>query len=117
MWKESYRLGVENIDAQHKKLFKKTGELVREIEGEQRLEIYKEIIIFLENYVKLHFEDEEAYFESLGYIDEVEHKKQHRDFTQQVQKYSNELKQSDYAPDVVKKDGRYAECMVGLSCC
>ena len=84
-------------------LFEKTGELVAGIEGKQRPEIYKQTIIFLEEYVTRHFDDEETYFESLGYIDEAEHKKQHEELAQQVKKYSNELKQSNYALNVVKK--------------
>ena len=41
IWKESYQLGIESIDAQHKKLLEKAGELVEEIEGAQRPEVYK----------------------------------------------------------------------------
>lgn len=103
MWKESYRLGVDNIDAQHKKLFEQAGALVEEIEGEKRPEIYKGIISFLQEYVVTHFRDEEAYFASIGYAEEEEHKKQHRELTALVQKCAMELEQSDYALEVIKK--------------
>lgn len=103
MWKESYQLGIENIDAQHKKLFEKAGELVQEIEGAQRLEVYKEIVEFLEDYVVCHFREEEAYFEALGYPEEEEHKKQHRELTRVVEKFRLELEASQYDYHVVKK--------------
>lgn len=103
MWKESYRLGVDNIDEQHKKLFETAGALVREIEGEQRPEVYKQIIDFLQEYVIFHFRDEEAYFSSLGYTDEAKHKKQHHDLSQEVEKHASLVKASDYAPHFIKK--------------
>lgn len=103
MWKEKYQLGIERIDAQHKKLFEKAGELVQEIEGAQRPEAYKEIVKFLQDYVAYHFRDEESYFESLGYADEEEHKKQHRELTQVVEKYAIQLEASQYDYHSIKK--------------
>ena len=103
MWKESYRLGVEHIDAQHKKLFETAGELIQEIEGAQRPEVYKRTIKFLQEYVVVHFRDEEAYFKSLHFANEAEHIKQHQEITQAVQKYVMELESSAYASHVIKK--------------
>lgn len=103
MWKESYRLGIESIDAQHKKLFEKAGELVQEIEGAQRPEVYKEIAAFLEDYVLHHFQEEEAYFEALGYPEGEEHKKQHHELTRMVEKYQLELEENQYDYHIVKK--------------
>lgn len=103
MWKESYRLGVENIDNQHKKLFEMAGKLVEEIKGAQRTEVFKDTIVFLKNYVVTHFRDEEIYFESIGYAEEKEHKKQHRELTHQVEKYAVQLEQTDYDLHMVKK--------------
>lgn len=103
MWKESYRLGVEAIDLQHQKLFEMAGELVREIEGEQRPEVYKKIIEFLQDYVKVHFQDEEAYIHSLGYPEEEEHRRQHQELTKQVEKYACQLQETNYDYRVVKK--------------
>lgn len=103
IWKESYRLGVDNIDEQHKKLFEITGELIHEIEGEQRPEVYKQIIDFLQEYVVFHFRDEEAYFSSLGFEDEAKHKKQHHDLAQEVERHASLVKASNYGPHFVKK--------------
>lgn len=103
MWKESYRLGVEKIDDQHKMLFDKTGELIQEIEGEQRVEVYKQMTGFLQEYVVIHFRDEEAYFESIGFEDQQAHKKQHQELTRHVGMYIDELEKSGYDLSVVKK--------------
>ena len=102
MWKESYRLGVERIDHQHKMLFDKAGELIQEIEGEQRVEVYKEMVVFLQEYVVIHFQDEESYFESIAFKGQQAHKKQHEELTRQVEIYADELEQSGYDPSVVK---------------
>lgn len=103
VWKEIYRLGIETIDAQHKMLFDKIGELVREIEGARRAEIYKQMVEFLKEYVVVHFRDEEAYFESIGYAEREEHKKQHRQLTREVEKYAIELEESQYDFHVAKR--------------
>lgn len=103
MWKESYQLGIEKIDAQHKKLFEAVWELLREIEGENRPEIYKQIIQFLNEYVVVHFRDEEEYFKSTGYADQEGHKKQHMELTKQVEKYAVQLEEAEYDLSVVKK--------------
>ncbi len=103
IWKESYQLGIDSIDAQHRKLMEKAGELVAEIEGAQRPEVYKATIAFLETYVLHHFQEEEAYIEALGYPEAEEHKKQHRELAQVVEKYKQELEKAQYDYHVVKK--------------
>ncbi len=103
MWKESYRLGIENIDAQHKRLFEQAGVLVREIEGEQRKDVYKDIVCFLQEYVLTHFQAEETYFTSIQYLGQESHKKEHREFTNCVKKYAKELEQCDYELTLMKK--------------
>lgn len=103
MWKDSYELGIENIDAQHKKLFEITANLIKEIEGEQRPKVYKHIIQFLNEYVIVHFRDEEAYFASIDYADQSKHKKQHIELKKAVEKYTSELEVTKYDGQVVKK--------------
>ncbi len=103
MWKETYRLGVEKIDEQHKTLFEIAGKLVQEIEGEQNPEIYRQTIAFLKYYVATHFRDEEQYVASIGYAEEAEHKRQHRELTRQVEKYDAQLKESNYDLHTAKK--------------
>ncbi len=103
IWKESYAVGIENIDIQHKMLFQKVDELVQELEGANRPKVYQEIIQFLKAYVTFHFEDEEAYFKSIGYADQEKHIKQHQDLKQEVEKYAEQLENTGYAMHVVKK--------------
>lgn len=79
------------------------GNLVQEIEGAQRAQIYRQTIAFLKVYVATHFRDEEAYFASIGYTEEEKHKQQHRELAKEVEKYAVQLEKTDYDLQTAKK--------------
>lgn len=59
VWDEAYSTGFPEIDDQHKKLFQvinRLGKRIKEGKGEEELE---PILIFLEEYAKIHFGYEE----------------------------------------------------------
>lgn len=91
MWKESYRLGVDRIDEQHRKLFQMTEDLVEAVNVNAATEVYQKILDFLKEYVIYHFHDEEEYQASIHYSGIEEHKAMHREFTQTVLDYEKEL--------------------------
>ena len=60
-WDEKYSTGVDQLDKQHKSLFQYTndlGEYIRNNFGSQRTT--NSMMLFLEQYVKAHFNQEEA---------------------------------------------------------
>jgi len=66
-WHDSYCIGVENIDAQHKKLFEVVSRLQKALSSS---EVSKEVVgtlIFLVKYTKEHFADEEELMEAIAY--------------------------------------------------
>ena len=65
MWKDSYRLGVDQIDTQHRELFRMTAELVSASKGTATEEDCQKALGFLKDYVIRHFRDEEAYQEAI----------------------------------------------------
>lgn len=65
MWKDKYRLGVAQIDQQHRALFDMTEELVRAVKQGAAAADYEKALGFLQAYVVEHFRDEEAYMASL----------------------------------------------------
>lgn len=76
-WDNNYKIGIEAIDEQHKKLFvlvNKLYELDDEADFKQEL---KQILYDFSDYMKTHFKDEEAYMESIGYPALAEHKEYH----------------------------------------
>ena len=105
MWKDSYLVGVDIIDNQHKKLFEAIGAL-RDNLGKADLPNYKiqltEITVFLKEYCINHFRDEEEYQRKIGFVGHMEHKKKHDKLIDDVLDYEKELIRSDFAPPVVR---------------
>ncbi len=102
MWKDSYALGIERIDRQHKELFRMTGELVEAVKKDAPAEEYRKALAFLKDYVVYHFRDEEAYQESIRYSGIAAHKEEHRRFTQAVLAYEKQLEASGFDRSTMK---------------
>lgn len=102
MWRESYRIGIDLIDQQHKELFRATDTLVRAIETNADKQTFRQTIAFLKDYTVRHFHDEEAYQASIHYSGMEEHKKAHRKFTGIILNYERQLAESDFDIRIVK---------------
>lgn len=102
MWKESYRIGVDVIDRQHKALFQMVDELLTDIENGAERERFQDSVKFLKNYVIEHFHDEEAYQESIHYSGLNEHRLLHLEFAEAVRNYEEKLMIYNYAVPVLK---------------
>ncbi|MCL1998592.1 MAG: hemerythrin domain-containing protein [Turicibacter sp.] len=110
MWKDSYLLGVENIDRQHKNLFITIDKLKRDLKENvlaNNIEAYNkrltETILFLKSYAIEHFRDEEKYYLSIGFKDLDRHKKIHSKLEASVSRYETALIQSNFSRSVVKE--------------
>jgi hemerythrin len=76
-WRSDYTIGIDAIDAEHKQIiehFSKLYDMMRTGGGHA---YYKEMLIFLKNYVAFHFENEEALQVKMGYPNSVEHQEVH----------------------------------------
>lgn len=102
LWKESYRVGVAQIDTQHMELFRMTEELIEAVENNASSEACEKAIGFLKDYVIYHFKDEEAYQESIHYSGIEEHKKEHQQFTQTVMNYEKTLAENGFQPGTLR---------------
>lgn len=86
-WKEELRSGIDEIDEQHKELFR----IVRDIEqllitrciGVRKEQLY-DIIRQLREYVSYHFYEEEIYMRKYNYSKTEEHIKMHQRLYEQV---------------------------------
>ena len=105
MWKDSLSIGMELIDNQHKELFQKTQELLKEVHnmGVKYKEKCASTIRFLKNYAAKHFADEESYQLSVGYKDFESHKKQHDMFIKNISHHDEKMVWSNYAEKDVKE--------------
>lgn len=86
-WKESYRLGIEEIDNQHKKLFEIANRAYELLKNEMLVDKYDHIVSIIEelrDYAKYHFQYEEDYMEKINYRKRLSHKVIHNDFVEKM---------------------------------
>lgn len=75
-WEERFSLHHELIDAQHQKLFALAQEVYILPKHASKTQI-KVLFVEFFNYMAIHFEDEEAYMESINYPKIQEHRNKH----------------------------------------
>ncbi len=110
MWKEKYKIGVELIDEQHKELFGRIADFVKIVQDkattwEDKVNKVKETMYFMQDYVVVHFGDEEEYQERVNYPDIAQHKKMHEDFKAGVFGYVNRLETEGYSEELAQEFG------------
>lgn len=87
-WKDSYALGVEKMDDEHKVLIEKINTLVEAIESNKDLAApFKD----LAEYTDYHFSEEEKYMMSISYPELSAHKKIHSRLLSQVAEYGEQV--------------------------
>ena len=80
-WLDDYNIGIEEIDSQHKELFKILVQLKQSFsKDEDALKTFK----FLVDYTDKHFLKEEEFMQQISYPDYDEHKRIHKDLIDQV---------------------------------
>ena len=95
-WAESLSVGVNAIDEQHKTLFDKANKLFEAGKNNQAKEFISELLDFLQDYTKKHFEDEEAYMRSINYPEYDLQVKMHTGFIAEVDKLKKSYMESGY---------------------
>jgi hemerythrin len=82
-WTEDLSVGIEEIDAQHKELFRRINTLFDAMkQGKGRDEI-DALILFLDDYVVMHFAVEERHMIEHSYPDYSFHKTRHSRFAEE----------------------------------
>ncbi len=105
MWRDNYRIGIELIDAQHKKLFGMVEETRRimnesDYDAVRRMKC-RDAVDFMKAYVEMHFSDEESYMESIGYPELTRHQQIHQEFRERIVEEEEKLETSQYREDVM----------------
>ena len=86
-WKDDFNTGINEIDLQHRKLFKLGSEIYVLATLKDGLDHYDEIIKILDelkDYAVYHFDFEEKYMSSKNFSDLDEHKKLHSAFIDKI---------------------------------
>ncbi|HMM20847.1 MAG TPA: hemerythrin family protein [Selenomonadales bacterium] len=86
-WKEEYRLGVDLIDEQHKRLLELANQMQELLRNDLVTDKYDQIVQMLnelKDYTVYHFKCEEEYMESIGYKRLLSQKVDHNDFIEKM---------------------------------
>jgi len=116
-WTSNLAVGVEEIDRQHKELFKRANDLVEAMNQGKGREKVGKTLKFLEDYVVSHFGNEERYMKRFRYPDYNSHKKQHEEFKEIFaglkQEYESKGGSSAMAIEIQKKVGSWLRNHIG----
>lgn len=83
-WQESYSVGVDSLDADHKKLLRLINNLQTAIHYQTGEEFIHEALDELVDYTRTHFSREEALMRDNGYPDFEAHQREHREMIAKV---------------------------------
>ena len=106
VWKESYVIGVEFIDEQHKMLFDMATKLLTMVQSQDADERKQECIYainFLKDYCIQHFTAEEEYQKQIQYRDFDDHIQLHHEFIASVHISEAKLKLNDFSIAMIKE--------------
>ena len=90
-WKDSYTVGNNAIDNQHKKLIGYINSFYDNIKIKSNSELISNLISEMKEYTVFHFNYEEKYLEKHGYTDLPEHKEKHIEFIDKVTDFETRL--------------------------
>ena len=90
-WRESLSIGLEEIDSQHKELLQRFDVLLTACEEGKGIQELKKTLDFLDEYVLLHFNDEEVLQRLHAYPDYAEHRKEHETFISRIMRLREEI--------------------------
>ena len=92
-WSDKYSIGIPRIDSQHKLFFDAVHRLHKECMANEGEHAVLETLVILENYVRGHFQTEEAFMLEHEYARLKEHKKLHVEFLKRYLELIREFKE------------------------
>ncbi|MGE4354014.1 MAG: bacteriohemerythrin [Oscillospiraceae bacterium] len=88
VWKESYKVGVQLIDRQHKELFQRVSDFLLTLRSpvpwDDKVLKVNSTLEFMKDYVVTHFRDEEKLQKEVGYPRLETHRQIHRDMVHYI---------------------------------
>lgn len=93
-WNIELTTGVEKIDNQHKELIGRINQLHAASREGKGKDVIDELMVFLEDYVKSHFSEEERFMKQYSYPQAEFHMAQHKDFIRRYEELKTEFRSS-----------------------
>ncbi|MCX7157554.1 MAG: hemerythrin domain-containing protein [Rhodocyclales bacterium] len=91
-WDDSFAIGIEAIDNQHKKIFEHLLAIESSVAKRDPWHILHFFVTQLAESLKLHLEVEEALLEIVRYPERVEHRESHVRLLQQIDELEDQLR-------------------------
>jgi len=83
-WVKDFEVGIPQIDEEHKELIYHFNQLYLLMKEGRGHEYFEELLLFLKNYVVVHFEHEEELQVKAQYPEYEKHREMHHNFTEKV---------------------------------
>ena len=93
VWNDSYSVGVEEVDNQHKMLIKSLNELHEAMLSHKAKDVIGGILKGLTDYVGVHFSYEENLMKKHRFPGLKDHKSSHQAFTRRVAEFQNKFEE------------------------
>jgi hemerythrin len=90
-WTPQLSVGVEEIDAQHRELFRRVDLFLRAMAERRAARELEPLVRYLGTYVREHFAEEQQLMEFSGYPELGDHLEQHHHFEARFEALSGEL--------------------------
>ena len=95
IWKDSYKIGIETVDKQHRELFERLNSFLKIVRNEEnienKIEKIEQTLDFMGKYVVVHFDSEEEVQKKYNYPDYEEHHKIHEEFKQEIKDFKEQF--------------------------
>lgn len=107
IWKDSYSIGMDLIDTQHKHLFDIGNQAYELLKNGLKIDKYDAIVLIIDdlrNYTKYHFKCEEDYMLKVNYCGYEDQKKEHISFIKKIdgiRLYNIDENQQKYIEDLL----------------
>lgn len=88
-WEKKYAIGIPKVDSEHQELLNKINTLIRSMNTKRGID---KAFADLKEYTVFHFDEEEAYMQSIDYPSYESHKRVHEKLLANVGKFEAQLK-------------------------
>lgn len=92
-WKDSYSVGVKELDAQHQKIFELINQLYAAMVDMKEKEIIASVIKDVAEYSHYHFGTEEKYMDEFDFAEKEAHEEYHKKYIEKVGQFEKECRE------------------------
>ncbi|MDL2295055.1 hemerythrin family protein [Ruminococcaceae bacterium OttesenSCG-928-D13] len=105
MWNDAYKIGIDQIDQQHKQLIGALDDLLKCANASDAVggERCRHTMGFLKDYAVNHFAAEEMLQQEIGFPEAREHWEMHQTFRTSLHEMELGLIRADYSPEKVRE--------------